>query len=250
MILNEETSLILGHQSLTGLQSDVSFSYLAVKTQTDFMNIQRGQLGFIVTSNSIGDVINKNTAQFHFSKRIKIKDNLDLGIGTDVGLLNLFFKSTALTSGGSDFGLNLDIMARIKWNNLVIGISNNRITKPRLLVLNTILFADPYYSTISSYKALLTPELTLWTHMQLLYGRAINGLSLSYKNTLVINNQYEAGVGVNETRLNLHLGLTNISFIKFNYGIDFLLAYEFPMLTGLVIPQDRFQIHIQIRPGK
>lgn len=103
----------------------------------------------------------KNKIEALYSYRLKLSDDLDLSLGTEIGIANINFDGSQAVAGGSAWGMDFSIGGQIAYQDLKIGFVIQQIPQAMIQPLQFEFVLRRYYDLSISNSIALSRQLTL-----------------------------------------------------------------------------------------
>jgi hypothetical protein len=148
-----KAQLSLGNQEYVGPLRRVRSYYLfaGLKLNKEERNT-KSVAAIFVSNEKDGEYVSRSRLYFNYSWHTKVKENLWLGAGAYLGIINYSFESSPNTAGGSDFAPDGSLGIVLYNENLNIGFSGNQVFNS---VLRPIIaeYKFPVYYNLNIHKS-------------------------------------------------------------------------------------------------
>lgn len=188
-----------------------------------------------------GDLISESSAKFLFKQSIELNRNNVISFATNLGVYQLFLKSTMTTLGASDHSLDLDLSASFKNHSWLVSVYQGNITQPQLRLFNEKLNYDRYIGIYTEKKFSFFSE----KRSVAIFNVFRQSSFINWRSSFTQQVHNNILIGVNGSAYSL--GLTAAYFnweIHQNILGELYFGYSFPVSTTIAKSFTPFQIQV------
>ncbi len=225
--MKDPRSLAMGTQ-LTAGGFDNVYSFYVNGALTIFPNGRPShRLGISVIGDWEGELISRSWLKLMYAIEIPISQNVKIGSGAHIGLMNYGVQNTALSAGGSDIAPVISVGLKLRNDHGHLGIAINQANQAILVPVEQPIRLNRHINLTSDYDLQISNALVL---TPALWSRWLRDsfheytLSLEAKLNEVFSFQT---LWFHERNLSFSVGMKNIRFIQADLSIQFSYTVPF-----------------------
>ena len=241
ILLDTNSYVNVGNQSFAGDLAGVRSFYCSGNLSIKHTNQSFSSLGMSIINGQFGPLINDIQARIRYTHRLQLLKNIQGALGTEIGFVNVLFKSTQSVDGGSDLAPDINLMLALFGKKWKVGTSLNHVTNPKVQPLNDQFRYSRNINMHGEYWFSISPKVTLIPA----YQSIISTSPYQYRGnlSLVYLGRYELGTGIRNQGLIFNCGIRKLEFKPFDLGVH--VGYGVPKSDTQLQNTNLFQIHLE-----